>query len=109
MEVNEVKTAEGCEECGSGYKGRISIHEVLLINQEIRDAISSNVSKEKLREMVYGSDVTTMLQDGLQKVVDGYTTIEEILKLIELDDDESLGNDQKEKWKCNIQSILSNK
>ena len=97
LEVNEVKTAEGCEECGSGYKGRISIHEVLLINQEIRDAISSNVSKEKLREMVYGSDVTTMLQDGLQKVVEGYTTIEEILKLIELDDDESLGNDQKEK------------
>ena len=38
--------------------------------------------------MVYKSDVTTLLQDGLEKVVDGETTIEEILKLIELDNDE---------------------
>lgn len=97
MEVNEVKTAEGCEECGDGYKGRIAIHEVLLIDQEMRDAISSNMPKEKLRELVYTKDTSTLLQDGLQKVLEGYTTIEEILKLIELDDDESLTNHQEEK------------
>jgi len=97
VDVNEVKTAEGCEECGDGYKGRIAIHEVLLIDQEIRDAISSNISKEKLRELVYARDAATLLQDGLQKVLQGYTTIEEILKLIELDDDESLANHHKEK------------
>ena len=81
---------------GNGYKGRIAIHEVLLINQEIRDAISEGISKEKLRELVYKSDVETLLQDGLKKVKAGYTTFEEVLKLIELDDDDLMGeNDLK--------------
>ena len=86
-DINEVYSAEGCDECNNGYRGRIAIHEVLLINQTIRDALAENVSKEDLREMVYKSDVTTLLQDGLEKVVNGYTTFEEVLKLIELDDD----------------------
>lgn len=88
-EINEVYTAEGCEICGNGYKGRIAIHEVLRINQEIRDAISENVKREDLRTLVYKSDVTTLLHDGLEKVVGGYTTFEELLKLIELDDDDN--------------------
>jgi type IV pilus assembly protein PilB len=87
IEVQEIFSAEGCDECGTGYKGRIAIHEVLLINQAIRDAIAENVSKEKLRELVYKADVTTLLQDGLEKVLKGYSTLEEVLKLIELDDD----------------------
>ncbi len=85
--INEVYDVEGCESCGSGYKGRIAIHEVLLINQSIRDAIAGDVSKEKLRELVYKADVTTLLQDGLEKVINGLTSCEEVLKLIELDDD----------------------
>lgn len=88
-DVAEVHAAEGCEKCGNGYRGRIAIHEVLLINQDIRDAISNNIRKEKLRELVYKADVTTLLQDGLEKVRDGLTTFEELLKLIELDDDDN--------------------
>lgn len=87
VDVAEVYSAEGCGECNNGYKGRIAIHEVLLINQAIRDALADGVSKEKLRELVYKSDVTTLLQDGLEKVINGNTTCEEVLKLIELDDD----------------------
>lgn len=86
-DVNQVYAAEGCEECGNGYKGRIAIHEVLLINEEIRDALSNGISKEELRDLVYNSGAITMLQDGLQKVENGHSTVEEILKLIELDDD----------------------
>ena len=85
-DVEEIYAAEGCEECSNGYSGRIAIHEVLLLNQEIRDAISSNMRKEDLRKLVYTSGVTTLLEDGLEKVVDGYTTFEELLKIIELDD-----------------------
>ena len=87
-QVNEIYTTEGCEQCGNGYHGRIAVHEVLLINQDIKDALSNNMPKEKLRELVYTSNVTTLLQDGLDKVVNGLTTVEEILKLIELDDDD---------------------
>lgn len=90
--VDEVYEAEGCEICGNGYHGRIAIQEVLLINQEIRDAISNNIRKDALRELVYKADVSTLLQDGLEKVVNGDTSFEEVLKLIELDDDENFIN-----------------
>ena len=89
-EVNEIYTSNGCDQCGNGYSGRIAIHEVLLINQTIKDAISENIRKEKLRELVYNSDVITLLQDGLEKVEAGYTTFEELLKIIELEEDEKL-------------------
>ena len=60
-----------------------------MINQAIRDAISEGIRKEDLRKLVYTSDVTTLLQDGLEKVIQGYTTFEELLKLIELEDDDT--------------------
>lgn len=77
----------GCEHCHGGFSGRIAIQEVLLINQEIRDAISANKSKEELRDLVYGSDVDSLLQDGLVKVEQGITSMEELLKLIELENE----------------------
>ena len=78
-----------CEECANGYHGRIAIQEVLLVDQELRDRLADeNLKREDLREMVYGQDhVITMLQDGLQKVLEGYTTFEEIYKLVEVEDE----------------------
>ena len=78
----------GCPNCSHGYKGRIALQEVLLINQDIRDAISTGIRKEELRTLVYNKDVITMLQDGLYKVMAGFTTTEEVLKLIEVEDEE---------------------
>ena len=100
-DIDEIYTTEGCDQCRNGYKGRIAIQEVLLVNQEIKDAISSNLRKDKLRELVYGSsDVITLLQDGLEKVVEGLTTFEEVLKLIELE------NDDKKAGKFNLKDAL---
>lgn len=93
-DVSEVYTNVGCPECSNGYKGRIAIHEVLLVNQEIKDAISNNMRKEELRKLVYTSDVTTLLQDGINKVLEGETTVEEVLKLIELDNDDTKKDDK---------------
>ncbi len=87
LEVSKVYEPVGCPECSFGYKGRVALHEVLLINQDIRDAISNNVSKEDLRKLVYSKDVITMVQDGFYKVLAGFTTITEVLKLIDLDDE----------------------
>ena len=92
IEVNEVYDAEGCEHCNNGFHGRIPVHEVLKISQGIRDALSDNASKDVIRNMVYSeADVTTMLQDGLEKVIAGHTSFEEIVKIIELDDENQLG------------------
>ncbi|MCR4580944.1 MAG: GspE/PulE family protein [Bacilli bacterium] len=87
-EVNEIYVPVGCPECDNGYRGRIAIHEVCLINQKIRDAITKGADKVTLRNLVYNiGDTDTMLQDGLQKVLNGETSFDEILKLIDLDDD----------------------
>ena len=90
LDINEVFDANpnGCPHCSHGYKGRIAIQEVLLINQDIRDAISAGMRKEELRGLVYNKDVITMLQDGLYKVISGFTTTEELLKQIEVEDED---------------------
>ncbi|MDO4341154.1 MAG: GspE/PulE family protein [bacterium] len=106
IEVNEIYEPKGCEHCHQGYAGRIAIHEVLLINQAIRDAIVSNASKPELRKLVYKSGTITMLQDGLSKVVTGETTFEEILKLIDLEDD--LGTDTNLGLQETIKDSLTN-
>ncbi len=86
--VVEVFEAEGCDKCINGYRGRQAIQEVLVIDDEIRDALSNeNISKDELRHLVYSRDVSTLLQDGLEKVLEGYTTFEEIYKLIEIEND----------------------
>ena len=89
IEVNEIlhPNLDGCPECSHGYRGRVAILEVLRISEEIKDAIVNSLSKEKLRKLVYNSDVITLLQDGLEKVVEGTTSFEEILKIIDLEND----------------------
>ena len=89
LNINEMWVPNKCEHCINGFLGRIAIQEVLLINEDIRDIISrDDTDKEVLREFVYGKNHTiTLLQDGLDKVVKGYTTFEEIYKLVEIEDD----------------------
>ena len=89
IDVNEIYEPKGCSECTGGYKGRIPIHEVLLINQDIKDAISAGMPKTKLRDLVFheNSKINTMMQDGLRKVLSGDTSLDEVLRLIELDDE----------------------
>ncbi len=87
-DVIEVFDAKGCDQCINGFRGRQAIQEVLVINDEIRSAISNeNITKAELRKLVYTDEVTTLLQDGLEKVLEGYTTFEEIYKLIEIEND----------------------
>ncbi len=58
------------------------------ITQEIRDAITNNIRKNELRNLVYKkSDVTSLLEDGLEKVVAGLTSVDEILRVIDVADD----------------------
>lgn len=90
MDVEEIYEHGTCPECRNGFKGRIAIHEVLYLNDEIRDAINDSMKRSKLRELIYGRGVKTMLQDGLIKVVEGTTSLEEILRIIEAEGDSSI-------------------
>ena len=94
QDINTLYSADGCDNCHHGYRGRVPIHEVLLMNTLIRDAITQNIRKDELRRLVYSQDVISLLQDGLRKVEKGMTTVEELLKLIDLENDDS-GEDTK--------------
>ena len=94
LDVNEIYSPVGCDECINGYKGRIAIHEVLEINQDIRDAIVGNIRKQELRRKVYGKDANTLLKDGLVKVMTGFTSMDELVRVIDIDDD--FGEDDQE-------------
>lgn len=77
----------GCPECTHGYRDRIAIFEVLRITENIKDAIVNSLPKTELRKLVYSGDVITLLQDGLEKVIEGKTSFEEIIKIIDLEND----------------------
>ncbi len=95
LDIPKIYDAVGCPECSDGFTGRVAVQEVLLISQEIKDAISAGVRKDELRKLIYTKDIITMLQDGLFKVIAGFTSFNEIMKLIELDDELSLEEQNK--------------
>lgn len=88
MDITDIYAPVGCDECYQGYKGRVAIQEVLVIDQNIRDAITNNIRKDDLRKLVYQKNATTtLLEDGLIKVMEGLSSFEEILRVIDIDDD----------------------
>lgn len=74
---------KGCDKCNnSGFSGRICINEVLVADDEIREAILQKKSSSEIRNIAMKNGMTTMLQDGFLKVLAGETTVEEILRVI---------------------------
>ncbi len=72
----------GCSYClDSGYKGRMAIFEVLLINNEIREMIINGKDENTIMQKAIQEDMLTLKQDGLQKVKQGLTTLEEVLSV----------------------------
>ncbi len=75
-------SGRGCDACkGSGYNGRVSINEVLVADQKIRDAIVRKASADELQTLAKKAGMTTMHEDGLEKVRSGLTSREELLRV----------------------------
>ncbi len=71
---------EGCKACrGTGYAGRAGVYELFIPNDEALDAITRGASLQELRKIGEASGYITLLQDGLEKVEAGITTIEELV------------------------------
>jgi type II secretory ATPase GspE/PulE/Tfp pilus assembly ATPase PilB-like protein len=74
---------KGCDDCNqSGYSGRIGIYEVLPVTEKLRDLIIQKPTSEELLKMAISEGMITMLQDGIDKVSSGLTTIEEVFRVI---------------------------
>ncbi len=78
-----VYRAVGCKKCGgTGYKGRIGVHEVLVMSEEISKLCVEEATAEVIRKVAIDQGMLTLRQDGLEKVRMGQTSIEEIVRVI---------------------------
>jgi general secretion pathway protein E/type IV pilus assembly protein PilB len=72
----------GCAAChGTGYRGRLGIFEIFLVNDEIRSLIYDNVSASRLRQCARRECRLTLRDDGIRKVLAGLTTIDEVVSV----------------------------
>jgi len=69
-------------ECEDGYKSRIGIHEVFQISEGIRSLIMSGATSDQIEKQARADGMMTMIEDGLFKVAQGITTVEEILRVV---------------------------
>ena len=72
--------AAGCETCNhTGYKGRLGIHELLVVDKEIRHAIAHREPVQRIRDLAIASGMRTLLHDGVEKALSGATDLKQVL------------------------------
>jgi len=82
LSVGAMLRGAGCEECGrTGYRGRLAIHEVLMLDDELRSMVLQRKSDSDYRNYAVNRGYVPMLADGLAKVAKGFTTVEEVLRV----------------------------
>ena len=83
----KIPKAVGCKECrGRGYKGRIGIFEVLLMNDELRAMALKHASTSEIRRRAVQMGMRGLREDGWRKVAAGQTTVEEVIRLTQADE-----------------------
>ncbi|MFN4242925.1 MAG: GspE/PulE family protein [Tepidisphaerales bacterium] len=84
LNASELYVGKGCEKCRkTGYVGRLGIYELLVMDDTLRDMVTSNPDVTLLRKYCRERGLVTLREDGLQKVMKGLTTVEEILRVTE--------------------------
>lgn len=77
---------EGCEKCnGRGYYGRTGIFELLAIDNEIRPLITDTIDTQGIKNVAVSRGMKTLRKDGIEKVITGVTTLEEVLRVTQKD------------------------
>ena len=79
---------KGCDRCNNtGHRGRTGIHELILMNDELRDMISAGASTDQLRNACRKQGMTTLRESGLRAIFNGVTTIDEVVRETVLEDE----------------------
>ncbi|PIR99733.1 hypothetical protein COT86_02360 [Candidatus Collierbacteria bacterium CG10_big_fil_rev_8_21_14_0_10_43_36] len=79
---SQIKVAPGCDFCKyTGYSGRTGLYEMFTVNEEIRQLILDRSSANKIKSAAIKSGMRTMLVDGINKIAQGITTFEEVLRV----------------------------
>ena len=80
--ANQFRRADGCENCsGSGYRGRVGIHELMEATPEIKVLIKKNATSHELGIQAIKDGMTTLKQDGIMKVIEGLTNVPEVRRV----------------------------
>lgn len=73
---------KGCNHCGgSGYRGRMGIHEILMIDVKVREMIFADASVLEIRDYAVANGMRLLYWDGMDKVIGGFTTIDEVYRV----------------------------
>lgn len=84
--ISELWAGEGCENCnGTGYRGRMGIFEVLPINDEIRELVMKRATVKEIKDKATALGMRTLREDGIEKVRKGSTTIDEVLRVTQVE------------------------
>jgi general secretion pathway protein E/type IV pilus assembly protein PilB len=101
---NEIETAKfwrgaGCEECRQfGYQGRMGIYELLILNEAMRPLILNRSAASTIAQKAMEQGMRTLRTDGWNKVRNGETTIEEVLRVTQIEEHlDALADDRKPK------------
>lgn len=87
LTIDEVTIGQGCDVCrDSGYRGRMAIHELIVITDEIKKMLMDQASIQEIKEYIQNSGIRFLVDDGLMKVKQGLTTIDEVLRVASVED-----------------------
>lgn len=75
--------AVGCSKCNStGYRGRIAVHEVLVVDDKVKELIVRGANEPEIKDYCIKSGMTSLVQDGIYKYKEGITTYEELVRVL---------------------------
>jgi type II secretory ATPase GspE/PulE/Tfp pilus assembly ATPase PilB-like protein len=84
-EAAEIFKAKGCKKCNlTGYRGRMAIIELLRIDNDMDALIARRAHLDELRTLALEKGFTTLAEDGVRRILEGYTSIEEVMRVIDL-------------------------
>lgn len=74
---------QGCDKCqGKGYLGRTALQEVMMVDEPVKNLILERASSMQIKEQARNNGMRTLLEDGWDKVLEGITTVEEVLRVV---------------------------
>lgn len=84
-EMPEIFKAKGCKKCNlTGYRGRMAIVELLRIDAEMDALIARRAHLDELKTLAVDKGFTTLAEDGIRRILEGYTSLEEVMRVIDL-------------------------
>jgi len=83
----EVLHGTGCPRCsGTGYRGRLALYELMAISDKMKDFVMEGATANQLKKFALQEGMISLRQSGIQKIIEGRTTIEEVLSVTVADD-----------------------